>query len=340
MPRPLFHSVLLVALLQLGFSLPVAAGEIFDRIKSNELLRCGVQAGQEGLAVKDDSGNWRGFEIDLCRSWSAALFGKADQVLFVEVTPDTGLAALNDGLIDVLALHEDALFGRRDVSFAGNAFVNSLGLMVRRGDALSNALELDGGTVCFRGGEEAKGRIDAFASQNRMSLNLRKSESLEESVLQLRDGTCNALIAGRLALAGLRSQQENGVAVYEILPELLSKRLMGPVTLSGDRAWLNVVRWGVFAMVLGEEKQVSSQNLASMASSTEDPAVRRLLGFEGDFGTQLGLDALWAYRIIEAVGNYGEVYDRHFGAGLPAELERGPNALWIDGGLMRAPPFL
>ena len=37
------------------------------------------------------------------------------------------------------------------------------------------------------------------------------------------------------------------------------------------------------------------------------PDVRRLLGVEGDFGKGLGLSNDWAYRIIKAVGNYGEV---------------------------------
>ena len=49
-----------------------------------------------------------------------------DQVSFVEITDETGLPALVEKRIDVLALHEDALFGRREVSFAGNAFVDSL----------------------------------------------------------------------------------------------------------------------------------------------------------------------------------------------------------------------
>lgn len=339
MSKATLHSAIVITLAQFLCSLPVAAGEIFEAIKSNETLRCGVHAGQQGLAIKDDIGNWKGFEIDLCRSWSAALFGSDDKVSFVAITSETGLNALTDGRIDVVALHDDALFGRRDVSFAGNAFVDSLGLMVRRVDAISNALELDGRTLCVSGDEEEQGRVDAFMSQNRVTVRTREIAPLEKAILHLREGSCDALVAGRLTLANLRSQEEKGRATYEILPELLSKRLMGPVILSQDRAWLNVIRWGVFAMILAEEKQVSSENLASMSSSTKDPATMRLLGFEGDFGKQLGLGPLWAYRIIETVGNYGEVYDRHFGPGLPAELERGPNALWIDGGLMRAPPF-
>lgn len=339
MSRAAHSFATMLALLLLAAPLPLAAGEILESIRNSETLRCGVHAGQRGLALKDDTGAWQGFEIDLCRSWSAALFGSGDRVSFVEITSETGLSALNDGRIDVLALHEDALFGQRNVSFAGNAFVDSLGLMVRRADAISNALELDGRTLCIGGDEEDQGRVDAFASQNRMTLKTRKITPPEKAVLHLQEGSCDALLAGRLTLANLRSQEEKGAETYEILPELLSKRLLGPVTLSQDRAWLNVVRWGVFAMILAEEKQVSSENLASMSSSAKDPAIKRLLGFEGDFGTQLGLEPLWAYRIIETVGNYGEVYDRHFRAGLSTALERGPNALWIDGGLMRAPPF-
>ncbi|WP_282609356.1 transporter substrate-binding domain-containing protein [Pelagibius sp. Alg239-R121] len=333
----LFLNVFLALIFSLS---PLArAGEAFDAIRDSGTIRCGVHSDRPGLAVKNDQAEWQGFEIDLCRSWSAALFGNGDQVSFIEIEGEEGLSALTDGTIDVLALNEDALFGRRDVSFAGNAFVDSLALMVRRADAFSNALELDGRNVCFSGDEEAKGRIDAFASENRMNTTTSDAGSMPEAMDRLKEGDCDALLAGRLALASLRSSEPDGAERYEILPELLSKRLLGPVTLSNDRAWLNVVRWGVFAMIVAEEKQVSSNNLASIASSAKDPAVKRLLGFEGNFGEQLGLQPLWAYKIIETVGNYDELYERHFGAGLPTALERGPNALWIDGGLMRAPPF-
>lgn len=339
MTRTTLLAAIVIILAQLAGSFPATAGETLDAIKSNGLIRCGVHAGQQGLAIKDDNGNWNGFEVDLCRAWSAALFGSGDQVDFVQVDQGEGVADLKNGRIDVLALHEDTFFGQREFSFAGAAFVDSLGLMVRRSDAISNALELDGRKHCFSGSDQVRGRLEAFATQNRMTMVVEKTDSLEAAVTQLREGACDALSAGRLTLANLRSLEKQGADTFEILPELLSKRLMGPVTLSSDRAWLNLVRWGVFAIILAEEKQVSSENLASMSSSTKDPAILRLLGFEGDIGKHLGLEPLWAYRIIETVGNYGETYDRHFGAGLPSELERGPNALWIDGGLMRAPPF-
>ena len=40
-------------------------------------------------------------------------------------------------------------------------------------------------------------------------------------------------------------------------------------------------------------------------------------------GKALGLDEKWAYNEIKLVGNYGEIFDQHLGAGSPLKLERG-----------------
>ncbi|MGK7888396.1 MAG: transporter substrate-binding domain-containing protein, partial [Leptolyngbyaceae cyanobacterium] len=42
----------------------------------------------------------------------------------------------------------------------------------------------------------------------------------------------------------------------------------------------------------------------------------------------------FAIHVIDQVGNYDEIYDRHF-----PELERDRNELWTDGGLLYSPPF-
>ena len=53
----------------------------------------------------------------------------------------------------------------------------------------------------------------------------------------------------------------------------------------------------------------------------------------------IGLEADWAKNVIMAVGNYGEIFERHIGENTPIGLARGLNAQWTDGGLMYAPPF-
>ena len=64
-----------------------------------------------------------------------------------------------------------------------------------------------------------------------------------------------------------------------------------------------------------------------------------MLGVTPGMGKALGLDENWAYNAIKAVGNYGEIFDRHLGMGSPLKLERGHNNLWTKGGLVYAPPI-
>ncbi|MFX9246743.1 hypothetical protein ABTN73_19465, partial [Acinetobacter baumannii] len=57
------------------------------------------------------------------------------------------------------------------------------------------------------------------------------------------------------------------------------------------------------------------------------------------YSDKFGLTKDWAFRTIKLVGNYGEVFDRHVGPATALGLERGPNQLWIKGGLLFAPPL-
>jgi general L-amino acid transport system substrate-binding protein len=57
------------------------------------------------------------------------------------------------------------------------------------------------------------------------------------------------------------------------------------------------------------------------------------------YGQYLTLRDGWAADVIGAVGNYGEMFERDLGAGSTWKLERGPNKLWTQGGLMYALPI-
>ena len=106
----------------------------------------------------------------------------------------------------------------------------------------------------------------------------------------------------------------------------------------GDDQWYDIVRWTFFALIEAEELGVTQANVDEMLRSP-NPEIRRLLGVSGDHGPSMGLDRRWAYNAIKAVGNYGEIFDRHLGPSSPIGLERGINDLWTRGGLMYAPPI-
>jgi len=159
----------------------------------------------------------------------------------------------------------------------------------------------------------------------------------DEVVKAYEDGRCDVYTTDSSALAAERSKFANPDD-HIILPEIISKEPLGPVVRAGDTQWFNLARWTYFALLEAEELGVTSANVDEMLGS-DNPAIKRLLGVEGDFGTPLGVTKDWAYQIIKTVGNYAETYDRNVGPSTPIGLERGLNALWKDGGIQYAPPI-
>ncbi len=170
-----------------------------------------------------------------------------------------------------------------------------------------------------------------------------KMKSMTFQSIEGRDGAflrrrCDLLKTDRLVIVGMLSSRAPNPDDYVLLPEVISKEPLGPVVRDDDPQWFDIVKWVIYATIAAEEKGVTSANVAAMRGS-EDPEVRRLLGVDPGLGESLGLDEAWAARVIEQVGNYGEVFERNLGKNTPLGLERGLNALWTEGGLMYAPPL-
>jgi general L-amino acid transport system substrate-binding protein len=108
---------------------------------------------------------------------------------------------------------------------------------------------------------------------------------------------------------------------------------LGAAVRKGDERWFDIVRWTHFALVTAELYGITSDNIDTFKNS-KDPRIRRFLGDEGELGATLGLDQKWAYNVIRAVGNFGQVWDRNI-----IGVDRGLNNLWNKGGLQYAPPF-
>ena len=123
-----------------------------------------------------------------------------------------------------------------------------------------------------------------------------------------------------------------------ILDITISKEPLTPVVPQGDDQWFDIVKVVTWGLINAEELGVTQSNVEEMKSS-DNIKVRRLLGTEGEWGqSDLGLPADAVAKAITAVGNYGEIFDRHLGPnGL--DLPRGQNELWTNGGLIYAPPM-
>jgi general L-amino acid transport system substrate-binding protein len=110
------------------------------------------------------------------------------------------------------------------------------------------------------------------------------------------------------------------------------------VVRKGDDKWADIVTWTVNSFVEAEELGVTSGNVDKMLDG-KNAKMRRFLGDDPGLGDALGIDRRFGYDIVKALGNYGEVFERHLGPKTPIGLQRGRNALWTDGGMLFSPPF-
>ena len=334
-------SVLLGTLAAVGVLAGAASAGTLDDIKANGVLKCGVSTGLVGFAAPDANGRWEGFDVDMCRAVAAAILGDAEAVQFVPLSTKVRFTALSSGEIDLLARNTTWTFSR-DVdlgfTFIGVNYYDGQGFMVRKDLGVSSATELDGATVCIQTGTTTELNLADYFRTNGMSYEPVPIETNAEAQQQYLSGACDVYTTDASGLAATRATFE-APSDHMLLPEIISKEPLGPLVREGDEPFGDIVRWTLNAMITAEELGVTKANVDEMAAGTENPEINRMLGTEGTLGDMLGLDAVWAHRVIAAVGNYGESFEANIGENSAIGLSRGLNALWTQGGLIYTPPF-
>jgi len=309
---------------------PDFASPTLAAIKRRGRLNCGVHEGLVGFAYTDNRGEWRGFDADFCRALAAAVLGNANAVRFVPLTASQRFEGLRSGRVDVLwrstswTLTREA---REGVRFAGINYYDGQGFLVRRTLDLATAAELNGARVCVQRASTTELNVADWFRARALEYTPVPGANEEASRAAYAREDCDALSADISALAAARTTMANPEQ-HVILPDVISKEPLGPAVKRGDEAWTSIVRWTLNALILAEELGVTSDNAGQMAEDSPNPAVRRLLGAEGDVGPMLGLSRDWAKSAIEAGGNYGEIFSRNVGTDSSLDLARGLNAQW------------
>lgn len=313
--------------------------ETLQAVRDRGFLICGATSPLPGFAQQDAQGRWSGFDVDLCRGLAAAVFGDPDKIEFRSLRGEARFAPLQTGMVDVLTRNgpwteqRDTLYG---ATYVGTAFFDGQAFLVPQSMGIVSAFELDDVSVCVVNSGEELERLQEFFFSNQATYIEVPYEDVADLAVAYQVGRCQAISAPGRQLQAIRRALPDPTA-HRILPERISKEVMGPVIRAGDQQWLNIVRWTLFTLINAEELGITALNVDSLLAA-RTPAVRRILGVEGDFGTAMGLSPSFMADVIRAVGNYGELYDRNFGPQTGAALLRGQNGLWSNGGLLYAAP--
>ncbi len=312
-------------------------GPTLAAVRARGHLVCAGADPIAGFAQLNAEGRWVGFDVDICRAIAAAIFGNPDALEFRALSGTARFADLQTGQVDLVARDAPWTLGRDTrygATYAAPIFYDGQAFMVPEALDVVSAYQLDNLRVCVLDGDELQ-RLQEFAFSIQANLTEVVYEDREDLSVAYQQGLCDAVSAPGSWLNALRLSAP-APSTQRILPERISKSVFGPVVRSSDTQWLKIVQWTLFALINAEEAGVTSLNIESL-SAAKTHRIRRLLGLEGSFGPAIGLQPDFMKKVIAAVGNYGQIFDRNFGAGTGAGVSRGQNALWLNGGLIYAP---
>ena len=325
-----------------------ASGSLLQTVQDRGTLNCGVNDAVPGFGFTDADGNFAGFDIDFCKAVAAAVLGDPGAVNYRPLTAQQRFTALQSGEIDVLIRNTtftSSRDGREGATFLTTTFYDGQGMMVRADSGITSIDDMANLSVCVLTGTTTELNLAArFGSTPYTPLTF---DSNDQILAAFTAQQCDGWTSDKSQLAGVRSnypEADGGPEALVILDETFSKEPLGPVVVDGDSQWAQVIDWVVLSTIQAEEFGLTSADVASYDG--DDTEIRRFLGLEieTDEGTTifdpgLGLPPDYAAKVIAAVGNYGEIFERNVGPDTALGLSRGFNAQWTDGGLLYAPPY-
>ncbi|MBS9769703.1 MAG: transporter substrate-binding domain-containing protein [Trichodesmium erythraeum GBRTRLIN201] len=300
-----------------------------------------IKRGQIKVAI---SGSGNEFDLEFAEVIAAAVFGDASKVKSITSKFSKSFELVADGKADLAAQRITATLGRDgelNVDFAPTYLFDYQTVIVPNDSDITNVSHLNEQTIGVIEGTTALINLQNQLEVEGIKFTPKLFETAEEMIAAYDAGEVDAYSHDRsLILENLDqlSQPEN----HRLLDVELSKEPISLALPENDSQWADVVRWAGYVPIQAEEFGISSQNIAEfIALNTDDNptndsslGIRRFLGIEGNLGETLGLPNDFAVNIINQVGNYSEIYDRHFSG-----IEGDRNSLWSDGGFLYSPPF-
>lgn len=303
-----------------------------SEVRRRGRLRVAVSTGIVGMSWTDASGARRGMDVDTARALAAATLGDPGAIEFIEVAPHERMKLLAAGEIDLLSSNATWTLSREcegEAVFLPTTVYDGGAFMVKSARGVTKADELAGTRLAVLQGTSSAASLSTYFAPRGLAVTAVPYETPGEALAAYDADEVDGYVCDRIVLAGERTRLQSP-ASHLILEETISHEPMGPAVRDDDAAWVRLNRWVIFALIAAEEAGLTSSDPRAEGALTANQAI---------LGAKLRLDEDWISRMIEALGNYGEIYDRNLGGGSGLSIPRGANDLWSRGGLQASPPM-
>lgn len=335
MMRGLFPALGVIAC----FALEPAAAQTVEAVRAGGHLACGTITSEDDWNGQDLHGDLSGLGGEICRAVALALLGERALVEIVPFAAEPeALEALKQGRVQLaVGISPGAEVAvQYGVGFGPPVFYDSERLMVASESRFKTAGDLRDQLICVMENTPAERTLRDEMTARGIPYGAQAHSEQGEMGASIGVAHCQAGAAFETRLADLRADFPANAAPFRFLPERFGLGPVVPAYRYGDQKFGLIVDATVSALIEAEALGITQANVGQ-AKARSDMRAQRLLGGDRTVAQALGLAPDWAAAVIAATGNYGEIFDRTVGK--TYQLERGLNALWTEGGLIRPMPL-
>ena len=185
------------------------AGSTMDKIRKRGRLIAGVSADTLLLGARNPvSGQIEGFDIDMLRGVSQAIFGDPNKVELRVITAAERLPALQDGSVDIVARNMTITCKRwEDIAFSSEYYRSGQKVLVRLGEktesggSVKSIQDLAGKKVCAPNGSTSMEKLRTFEGVEAVG-----ADTHTGCLVLFQQGAVDAITGDDTVLAGLASQ--------------------------------------------------------------------------------------------------------------------------------------
>jgi general L-amino acid transport system substrate-binding protein len=330
-------AALALGLVQFSMPAEAAGGKTLETVKARGVLNCtGHDGSYLGFAEVDDTGKWKGMDIDLCRAVATAVFGDPSKLKIVPISWAQRWPSLQSGDVDIIIKASGGTLsrdGELGLQFSMSYYLGTTKVMAHKELNVASLKDANGGSICIPAGTTIEQQVAAYTQKLGIKLEpvvIEKTEELEQAYFS---GRCDMYAQWGPTLAIARAAKGK-VDEHVILPDVLAVEPEVMIMRQGDDNWVDIANWTLSALLFAEQEGITSKNIDDIRAKPTSPEVSKFLGVTPGVGKGLGLTDDWAYNVIKQVGNYSEIFERDQGKESPYKMDRDLTNLWNNGGVL------
>ncbi len=310
-------------------------------IRANGVVRCGTNLSMNAFTRKSENGHYEGIDPTICSILSLAIFDSPDNYKMIHIDADKADMAIASGKIDIMLGNSYSTASNEIDGYsvpAATIYHDRLVMLAKTEKRPTSMLDLQNENVCIVPKSPDWENFEEYLRKYKLNLHPLKFADFQSAKASLLLNRCKLLVGDETVLSAIYDELKTRNDIF-LLPEEIDSHPIYILVSKNNTDLRAIVKWVVNALIMAEEHNITSKNVAIMTGDN-NLSLRNLLGTNPQIWQKLHLRSGWLKKAIKQYGNYGEIYEKNLGNESRLKLPRGKSNLIKNGGIFTSQAFL